>query len=304
MTINCTTRGVLLAACAMALSHAATADSSEDVTRDPSDLAFIPVAHQFYGATDFDYFKSTGDVSGGMVPGGTTRGDYSFDSRTQVFSQSFLYGFTERFSLGVSVGHTHIDTDYDFATGTAKSTDSGGNARIFVTERVLSQAIDGVNLDLRLGAGGAGAAVSYRGSALTVLGHAGVYYVRGLTTFASIVNTDISQHDAWGYQVGFQTQLRLSRQFSVGLGAAYISSPFSNSTASSHGSSFQLHRPDAVTLGASAVWRLTPERLSLRLGYDHDFIGRRLDEYPDSAMNVLVGRRGQDGFGLSIAYRL
>jgi hypothetical protein len=301
MTID---RIVCLAACAMAFPHAARADSSTDVTRDPANPAFIPVAHEFYGATGFDYVKATGEVSGGTVPGSTVAGNYSFDTRSQVFSQSFSYGFTERFSLTVGVGHAHIDTDYDFASGTAKSKDSAGNARLFITDRVLSQAIDGVNLDLSLGARGAGAAVSFQGSALTVLGRAGVYYVRGLTTFDSIENTEISYHEGWGYQVGLQTQLRLSPQFSVGVGAGYVSSPFGTSAASSNGGSFQLRRPDNLALGASAVWRLTPERLSLTFGYEHDFIGRRVDEYRNPEMNVVVGRHDQDGFGISLAYRL
>jgi hypothetical protein len=295
------------AACSAAFCGTAMADSSQDDARDPANPAFIPIAHEFYGATAFGYVKSTGDVTGGVAPGKTTTGNYSFDTRSQLFSQSFSYGFTERLSLAVGVGHAKFDTDYDSAIGSTKSRDSGGIARIAVTDRVLSQAVNGLNLDLSLGAGGgagAGAAVSYQGSAVTVLGRAGMYYLKGLTIFDSIENKDISYHEAWGYQVGLQTQLRLSPRFSVGLGAAYISAPFGTSAATGSGSSFQLRRPDVISLGASAVWRLTPERLSLRFGYGHDFIGRRVDEYPNPAMNVIVGSQEQDGVSVSLAYRL
>lgn len=298
---------VCCAVCATAFSYAAMAGSLQDDTRDPANPAFIPVAHEFYGATAFGYAKSTGDVTGGVAPGSTTTGNYSFDTRAQLFSQSFSYGFTERLSLAVGVGHAKFDTDYDSAIGTSKSRDSGGGARIALTDRILSQAVDGLNLDLSLGAGGgagAGAAVSYQGSVVTVLGRAGVYYLKGLTTFDTIENKDISYHEAWGYRVGLQTQLRLSQRFSVGLDAAYLSAPFGSSAATANGSSFQLRRPDVVSLGTYAEWRLRPDRLSLRFGYGHDFIGRRVDEYPNPATSVIVGSQEQDGVSLSIAYRL
>ena len=115
---------------------------------------------------------------------------------------------------------------------------------------------------------------------------------------------ELTIHQTWGYETELRSQFRLSPSWLLNLGATYTSSPFSgSSTASIAGNSFQLKRPDALSVGLAATYRIVPERLSVQLRYTHSFIGQRRDEYADPTHNVVASNQRADSLGLALIYR-
>jgi hypothetical protein len=267
---------------------------------DPADLTYLSTRHAFTGSTQYTFVNSTGNVTGaGVSP------NYSFSLHTQVISQSLSYGFTDALRLSLGLVHSHVDSKYDFGAGDVTSaSNSVGIADLSLTYRVLQQSTEPFNLDLSVGNNGASSAVSYEAADFAILGRAGVFRSRGGTGFDPVGDVELTTHQTWGYEAELRTQFRLSPRWSLNLGAAYTSSPFHGSTSASIGdSSFQLKRPDFVTVGLAAIYHIVPDRFSVRLGYDHSFISQRRDEYTDPTRDVVASNQRADAFGVALIYR-
>jgi hypothetical protein len=267
---------------------------------DPADLTYLSTRHAFTGSTQYTFVNATGDVTSATSP------SYSFRLHTQVISQSLSYGFTDALRLSLGLTHDHVDSSYDVASasGSSRKSTSAGVADLSLTYRVLQQSTQPFNLDLSVGNNGASSAVSYEAADFAILGRAGIFRSRGGTGFDPVGDVELTTHQTWGYEAELRTQFRLSPRWSLNLGAAYTSDPFNGSTSASIGdSSFQLKRPDFVTVGLAAIYHIVPNRFSVRLGYDHSFIGQRRDEYADPTRNVIASNQRADAFGLALIYR-
>jgi hypothetical protein len=277
-----------------------TRTDSVRATEDPAALTYLPARNEFAGSTQYIFVNSTGDVSSASASP-----SYSYSLHTQVISQSLSYGFTDALRLSIALAHSYVDSRYDFeSVDYSAARHSEGSAYLSVTYRLLKQSSQPFNLDLSVGNTGASTAVSYEAGDFAILARAGVYRARGGMGFDPVQNVDLTISETWGYTAELRSQFRLSRRWSVNLGAAYSSSPFSGSNTASIGdSSFQLKRPDAVSVGLAAIYHIVPNRFSVQLGYQHIFIGQRRDEYADSTRNVVAGNQRADSFGLALIYR-
>jgi hypothetical protein len=288
-----------LAISVVAIALVARVDSVE-ATEDPAALTYLPARHEFSGSTAYTFVNSTGDVTSASASPG-----YSYDLHTQVISQSLSYGFTDALRLSLGLARNYVDSRYNFeSVEYSAARHFEGASYLSLTYRLLDQSSQPFNLDLSVGNTGASTAVSYEAADFAILARAGVYRARGGTGFDPIQDVELTTHETWGYTAELRSQFRLSPRWSLNLGAAYTSSPFrGSSTASIGDSSFQLKRPDALSVGLAAIYHIVPNRFSVQLGYDHSFIGQRRDEYADPTRDVVAGNQRADAFGLALIYR-
>ncbi len=272
--------------------------NSVRANEDPAALTYLPSRHEFAGSTQYIFVNSTGDVTSASP-------SYSYSLHTQVISQSLSYGFTDALRLSIALEHSYVDSRYDFeSVGYSAARHFEGTSYLSLTYRLLEQSTQPFNLDLSVSNTGASTAVSYEGANFAILARAGVSHGRGGTGFDPVQNVDLTISATWRYATELSSQFRLSPRWSLNLGAAYTSSPFSGSSTASIGdSSFQLKRPDAVSVGLAAIFHIVPNRLSVQLGYQHIFIGQRRDEYADPTRDVVAGNQRADSFALALIYR-
>lgn len=274
--------------------------ASVKATEDPAALTYLPAHHEFSGSTQYTFVNSTGDVtSASAAP------SYSYTLHTQVISQSLSYGCTDALRLSLGLARSYVDSRYNSGSEDYSSpTHFEGSSYLSLTYRLLKQSRQPFNLDLSVGNNGASTAISYEAADFALLARAGVYRSRGGMGFDPIQNVDLTVAETWGYTAELRSQFRLSPRWSLDLGAAYSSSPFRGSNTASIGdSSFQLKRPDALSVGVAAIYHIVPNRFSVQLGYQHIFIAQRRDEYADPTRDVTAGNQRADSFGLALIYR-
>lgn len=267
---------------------------------DPADLTYQPARHEFSGSTQYTFVNGTGDVRNASASP-----NYSYNLHTNLVLQSLSYGFTDALRLTLALAHSYVNSSYDFeSVNDSSKRSSEGAASIALNYRLLNQASQPFNLDLTVANAGASTTVSYEAEDFAILARAGVYRARGGTGFDPIQNVELTTAETWGYETELRSQFTLSPRWLLNLGATYISSAFSgSSTASAGGNSFQLKRPDALSVGLAAIYRIVPNRLSVQLGYQHGFIGQPRDEYADPARNVVGSNQRADALGLALIYR-
>ena len=288
-----------LAISVVAITLVARVDSA-GAAEDPADLTYLPARHEFSGSTQYTYVNSTGDVTSAAASP-----SYSYRLHTQVISQSLSFGFTDALRLSLGLAHGYVDSRYNFeSVEYTVARHSEGTSYLALTYRLLKQSTQPFNLDLSVSNTGASTALSYEAADFAILARAGVHHGRGGTGFDPVQNVDLTISATWRYTAELGAQFKLSPRWSLNLGAAYTSSPFSGSSTASIGdSSFQLERPAVFSVGLAAIYHIVPDRFSVQLGYQHSFIGRRRDEYADPARNVLASNQRQDAFGLALIYR-
>jgi hypothetical protein len=267
-------------------------------TEDPAALTYLPARHEFAGSTQYIFVNSTGDVTSASP-------SYSYSLHTQVIAQSLSYGFTDALRLSLALAHSYVDSRYNLeSVDYSAARHSEGNSYLSLTYRLLEQSTQPFNLDLSVSNTGASSAVSYEAADFAIRARAGVSHGRGGTGFDPIQNVDLTISATWRYTAELGSQFRLSPRWSLNLGAAYTSSPFSGSSTASIGdSSFQLKRPDVLSLGLATIYHIVPNRFSVQLDYQHSFIGQRRDEYTDPTRNVVAGNQRSDSFGVALIYR-
>jgi hypothetical protein len=290
-----------LAISVAAITLVARVDSVK-ATEDPADLTYQPARHDFSGSTQYTFINNTGDVRNASAAP-----NYSYRLHNQVILQSLSYGFTDALRLSLALAHSHVDSRYDFESMSDSSTRSStgaGAAYIALNYRLINQSSQPFNLDLTVGNTGASTTVSYEAGDFAILGRAGLYRALGGMGLDPIQNVELTTTETWGYTAELRSQFRLSQRWSLNLGATYTSSAFSgSSTASIGGTSFQLKRPDALSVGLAAIYHIFPNRFSVQLGYQHIFIGQRRDEYADPTRDVLASNQRADSLGLALIYR-
>jgi len=267
---------------------------------DPADLTYQPARHDFSGSTQYTFINSTGDVRNASASP-----NYSYNLHTQVVLQSLSYGITDALRLSVALAHTYTDSRYDFeSVNDSSKRSSEGAAFLALNYRLLNQASQPFNLDLTVANTGGSIGVSREAEDFAILARAGVHRYRGGTGLDLTQNVALTIHETWGYETELRSQFRLSPRWSLNLGATYTSAPFSgSSTASIGGNSFQLKRPDALSVGLAVIYRIVPDRFSVQLGYQHRFIGQRRDEYADSTRDVIASNQRADSLNLALIYR-
>lgn len=266
---------------------------------DPADITYVPERSELAGSTQYIFVDSSGDVSTAL-----SSPNYSYSLHTQVISQTFAYGFTNALSLSLGFVHDHVDASYKFASAPGASAEVSGNrANFSLNYRLVELLPEPLNIDLSAGNTGASVAISHEGSLFSVLARAGVYHARGGTGLDPVLNADLTSPETWGYLTELHSQFRLTQRWSVDLGATYISAPFSGEDASIAGNSFRLERAGALTLNSAVVFQVVPTRLSVRLGYQHSFIGRRRDAYADATHDVFARNQRADTLGLALVYQ-
>ena len=277
-----------------------TRTDSVRATEDPAALTYLPARNEFAGSTQYIFVNSTGDVTSA-----SGSPNYSYSLHTQVISQSLSYGFTDALQLSLDLARIYVDSRYDFeSAGDSSARAFAGAAYLSLTYRLLEQSSQPFNLDLSVGNTGASTAVSYEAADFAILAGAGVYRIRGGTGFDPVQDVDLTTPETWRYVAELRSQFRLSPRWSLNLGAAYTSSPFSGSSTASIGdSSFQLKQPDVLSVGLAAIYRIVPNRFSVQLGYRHSFIGQQRDEYADPTRDVVAGNQRADSFELALIYR-
>ncbi|HEY6922263.1 MAG TPA: hypothetical protein VI653_02255 [Steroidobacteraceae bacterium] len=271
-----------------------------EATEDPAGLTYQPAWHDFSGSTQYTSVNNTGDVRNtSAVP------NYSYSLHNQVILQSLSYGITDSLRLSLALAHSYLDSRYEFGSmGSSSTRSSEGAALIALNYRLLNQASQPFNLDLTVANTGGSTTISYEAENFAILARAGVYRARGGTGLDAIQNVEITIHETWRYETGVRSQFRLSPRWFIDLGATYTSSPFiGSSDASIAGSSFQLKRPDALSVGLAATYRIVPDRLSVQLGYQHIFIGQRRDEYADSTRDVVASNQRANSLNIALIYR-
>jgi hypothetical protein len=272
------------------------AGATEDLTA----LTYLPAHHEFSASTQYTFVNNTGDVTS---PSASP--SYSYRLQTQVISQSLSYGVTDALRLSLGLARNYVDSRYDFGSvDYSAARHFEGSSYLSLTYRLLDQSSQPFNLDMSVGNTGASTAVSYEAADFAILARAGVYHTHGGMGFDAVQDVDLTIAATWGYTAELRSQFRLSPRWSLNLGAAYISSPFSGSSTASIGdSSFQLKRPDALSVGLAVIYRIVPNRFSVQLGYDHSFIGQRREKYADATRDVVAGNQRADAFGLALIYR-
>jgi len=265
---------------------------------DLTDPAFLPAARQFTGATTFGYGTDSGNVEDAQgFP------QYSFDSHTEVLTQSLDYGITQRLSVWGGLSQAWTTAHYDYAGG-ARTTERFVRWDVGVTYRVLDEARDPFNLDVSASIPGAlSLALSREFQDFTIRASAGVYSGGGgRSRFDLVRGMDVDVGVYRGYDAALQGQLRLTPRLSINVAAQYVSSNLNGVQASADGNAFTIHYPDQVNLGVALNYHLIPNRLALRLGGSYQMLGARHDAYPDPSFDLLTAHRIRRAAGLGLIY--
>ena len=233
----------IAAALASVPANAFALDFTPDASRILSDPLYLPLQGQLTGTTAYTYSANTGHVDDAL---GARL--YSFDISTNRIFQSFTYGVTDDFSLGLSDNYDPSSERRQFLAGggtTQRDSSGFGDPAISATWRVLDQNTNPVSLDLlasyapdlvnsESASPTSDGSVARGGQALTLgvgLGHetqdftiragldANWYGPRKVEDDTGATTSSLGSF--WNYSLDLSTQTRLTDRFALDAGAGY-----------------------------------------------------------------------------------
>lgn len=266
-------------------------DWTPDTTRYLSDPAFLPGQWQVESLSQYEY--SNHNETWKNLAGAKT--EHYFDVGNKL-SQSFFLGLTDRLRLSGSADYSASRSKYNYY-GTQPTFESSDHAfsdpSFGLTYRAIDQRSSPISVDGSLrytpavnsGTGQTEyveVAVSREMKSATILGFVAATHYDSYSTPDVFSATTQSVGSSWLYNVGIDTQLRLSRRcdvnsgFSININAnrSYSNAALGNAFLDEHGASFEPY----VTL----LFQIVPNRAVAGLQYEHDFIG---DDHRSGSFN-------------------
>lgn len=291
-----------------------------------SDPLFLPLKGQVFGTTSYTYGNQTGDRYNSI---GTRTSSFSND--TNLFTQSFAYGFTDELSAHISMGYGFDSNDTTtLSSGVTTSGAANGwtDPTFGVTYRILDQARHSpVDIDVTAnyapdlisdkatGGGHLGSIAPGRDVA-TLTGTVGremrVFTVAGTATaehYGVQEYTALSTNDTykagsfWDYTLGIKTETRFTQRASFELGLGYSLIGARNST-TNEASGITSTGEGANTLAVNTAlnYSIIPNLLVAGLTYTYDDYSNTATDRVIATQNVGTQNHMQNVYGARLQY--
>jgi len=332
-----TIAATLLAGAANFLPTAALAQSGPDSlgaggpfdpisSRILSDPLYLPLTGQIYGESSYVFTRSNYDVFNGRTPGSQIAGTEDNHSLTQYLA----YGLTDEFSLHAAISHDWNNLDRTASIpGAATGTHSEGftNPIFGATYRLLDQAYEmPVNLDLSFdyapdlisrqapgngldGTVGAGRdrtdfslAVGREMRAFTIVGKLTASHL-GQQNYVSLANNNnFTQDSGWVYNLGVNTQTRLTDQWSIDAGLGYNFAEDLSGRNETLGLPFQDKTANGLTIGTGVNYAIMPGSLVAGVTYDYRDLTDSGTNYYTLGKNSQIRNHDAHVVGVNLRY--
>ena len=252
-------------------------DWSPDTTRYLSDPSFIPSKGQLESVSSFEYSNTNEDWR--YISGVVTQ---HYFSKKDLYTQNFIYGVTSRLRLNADASFSESkskDTYTNSSSPTEFESHGFNNPSFGALYRLIEQKKIPFNFD---GYFHYTPDIVYNGE--EVIG--GEFHIsrelKSLTVQASAGFNHFSPAKSsfgsyWGYNVGVESQLRLSKRWAINSGVAVNQlTDLSVNNTTSRISYLEKH-DGTVTPYATLHFSVIPNRVVLGLRYSHAFIGDATD---------------------------
>jgi hypothetical protein len=285
------TRLFIAAALGALPAHAFALDFTPDASRILSDPLYLPLQGQFTGVTDYDFSVSTGHIDDAL---GAKLS--SFDIRTNRILQSFAYGVTDDFTLGISDSYDPLrERLVTTASGTTQRDSSGlEDPTVSAIWRMLDQGTNPVSLDLlasyspdlvdaqtaSLTSDGSVARGGQQLSFGAGLGHETKDFTIRAGLDANWFGRRKVEDDAgatvsslgsfWNYSADLSTQTRLTDRISFDAGASYVFARDASLANHLSGIDFESRPGDATGLHMGINYHVVPNQFVVGLTYGYN----------------------------------
>lgn len=293
-----------------------------------SDPAYLPFAGQFQGTTAYHYDETSANVFNS-----TGAPDYKFNTITNSVSQFMQYGLTDDLSFQFSIAYDPSQKRNDiFPDGTMESFKNDGftDPSFGVTWRAIDEANGPMNLDLSAsyqpdafndkspspsedGSVARGGQAAHFGGAIsevmpqfTVLGQADANFF-GSSDVDNLTNSTTAKRDSyWTYDLGVQTQGRITDQLSVDAGLTYTFNPSFNVMNITNGNPSISNPGDTTSINAGLNYHIVPNTVVVGLTYNYDLHGSSRNTFPTlpAAASTITRDDHENTFGVRLQYVL
>jgi hypothetical protein len=296
-----------------------------DPLRILSDPAFLPIAGQWYGNTDYAY-----DTSSFNVFDSTDTQIASVRVHANRIHQLFEYGITD--DLSVHIGDTYdpsVDRRRELPGGVTRDISSSGftDPNIGLIYRALDQSRENVNLDFTadylpdmfsakqgspdndgsVASGGQAvhlsAAVSRVMPSFTILGRFSANW-NGRRNIEDAGGSKLRTGESfWDYTLGLETQTRFTDRLALNANLSYDFNQDQRFTDTGTGLVHTSQPGNVTDLGLALNYHLVPNRIVGGLTYDHLWHQDGKDVYAaDPTLDTFRRNQDENVYGVRLAY--